>query len=85
MPETSFPTVRQVVLDTTDARRLAEFYRELVGFEYREGDEPPQAGQPDERGRDWLVLLDPGGGMGLAFQQVGMLRRTTWPEDGIPQ
>lgn len=75
----SHPAVRQVVLDTTDARRLAEFYRELVGFEYREGDEP------DGRERDWLVLCDPKGGMGLAFQQVEALRPTTWPEDEVPQ
>jgi Glyoxalase-like domain len=55
----SFPLLRQVVLDTTDARRLAEFYRQLLGFTYRAGDEPPGAGQIDERGRDWLVLHRP--------------------------
>jgi Glyoxalase-like domain len=36
----SFPVLRQVVLDTTDARTLAEFYRQLLGFSYRSGDEP---------------------------------------------
>ncbi len=35
-----FPRLAQVVLDTTDARRLAEFYREFLGFRYRPGDEP---------------------------------------------
>ena len=35
------PRIRQVVLDTTDARALAEFYRELFGLAYRPGDEPP--------------------------------------------
>src|SRR6185437_8636310 len=35
------PHLRQVVLDSTDARRLAEFYRQLLGFSYRPGDEPP--------------------------------------------
>jgi hypothetical protein len=39
-----FPVFVQVVLDTTDARRLAEFYRELLDFHYRDGDEPPPAG-----------------------------------------
>ena len=39
----SFPSWRQVVLDTTDARGLAEFYRQLLGFDYRAGDEPTRA------------------------------------------
>ncbi|GAB3096448.1 VOC family protein [Isoptericola nanjingensis] len=78
------PTIRQVVLDTTDARRLAEFYRELFGLAYRAGDEPPGPGQPDERGADWLVLRNPGG-VPLAFQQVPSLPPTTWPDDGVPQ
>lgn len=45
--ERTYPTLRQVVLDTTDARGLAEFYRQLLGLEYRPGDEPPPAGAPD--------------------------------------
>lgn len=81
----SFPRLAQVVLDTTDARRLAEFYREFLGFRYRAGDEPPPAGADDERGRDWLVLLAPGGGRSLAFQQVAALRETTWPDGEVPQ
>jgi catechol 2,3-dioxygenase-like lactoylglutathione lyase family enzyme len=78
---TSHPRILQVVLDTTDARRLAEFYRELFGLEYREGDEPPPAGEPD---RDWLVLRNPGGPQ-LAFQQTDGVRPSTWPDDGVPQ
>jgi catechol 2,3-dioxygenase-like lactoylglutathione lyase family enzyme len=81
----SFPRLAQVVLDTTDARRLAEFYREFLGFRYRAGDEPPPAGADDERGRDWLVLLAPEGSRGLAFQQVAALKKTTWPDDEVPQ
>jgi catechol 2,3-dioxygenase-like lactoylglutathione lyase family enzyme len=80
-----FPRLAQVVLDTTDARRLAEFYREFLGYRYRPGDEPPAKGTDDERGRDWLVLLTPDGARGLAFQQVERLTETTWPDDGIPQ
>lgn len=75
--------LRQVVLDTTDARGLAEFYRQLLGYTYRPGDEPPASGD-DVRGRDWLVLRTPGGRPAVAFQQVGTLARATWPEDGVP-
>ena len=74
-----------MVLDTTDARGLAEFYHQLLGYEYRSGDAPPAAGAPDERGQDWLVLLDPAGRARLAFQQVRELPRTTWPDNGVPQ
>lgn len=73
------------MLDTTDARGLAEFYRELLGFEYRDGDEPPPPGREDHRGRDWLVLRQPGGEARVAFQQVRSLPRPTWPGDQVPQ
>jgi hypothetical protein len=81
----SFPSWRQVVLDTTDARGLAEFYRQLLGFAYRPGDEPPEPGRDDERGRDWLVLRSPSGRPGIAFQQVESVPETTWPATEIPQ
>jgi hypothetical protein len=83
-PTVLFPRVRQVVLDSTDARKLAEFYRQLLGYEYRQGDEPPDSGD-DERGRDWLVLLDPGGRPAIAVQQVPSLPPSTWPDDAVPQ
>jgi catechol 2,3-dioxygenase-like lactoylglutathione lyase family enzyme len=78
----TLPRARQVVLDTTDARALAEFYRQLLGLRYRPGDEPPAAGEPDERGRDWLVLR---GELQLAFQQVELLPPATWPTGPHPQ
>lgn len=81
----SVPTLCQVVLDCTDARSLAEFYRALLGLVYRPGDEPPEAGEADERGRDWLVLRTPGGGPQIAFQQVDHLPEATWPEHTVPQ
>jgi catechol 2,3-dioxygenase-like lactoylglutathione lyase family enzyme len=81
----SHPTLRQVVLDGTDVRALAEFYRELLGFTYRAGDEPPPAGEPDPRGRDWLVLRNETGRVGVAFQQVAELPEPTWPEGPRPQ
>jgi catechol-2,3-dioxygenase len=84
MPD-GFPHLRSVVLDATDARQLAEFYRELLGYEYRPGDEPPGAGADDVAGNDWLVLLDPDGRARLAFQQVDRLPRATWPDADVPQ
>ncbi len=78
-----FPALRQVVLDCTDARALAEFYRQLLGLRYRAGDEPPAADEPDVRGKDWLVLHD--GGTQLAFAQVPTLPEATWPEGSHPQ
>ena len=83
--EHGVPRLRQVVLDCTDARLLAEFYRRLLGLRYRPGDEPPPAGEPDPRGRDWLVLTDAGGRDRLAFQQVAALPQATWPEGPVPQ
>lgn len=44
-----FPVLRQVVLDATDIRELAEFYRQLLGWDYRAEDAPPPEGQPDTR------------------------------------
>lgn len=79
------PVLRQVVLDCTDARILAEFYRELLGLRYRAGDEPPAAGEPDPNGQDWLVLSGGEGQPGLAFQQVAHLPEPTWPEGPYPQ
>ena len=51
---TDHPHLQTTVLDATDVRGLAEFYRELLGLRYRPGDEPPAHGAPDDL--DWLVL-----------------------------
>jgi catechol 2,3-dioxygenase-like lactoylglutathione lyase family enzyme len=85
MTEGTFPALRSVVLDATDARALAEFYRQLLGFEYREGDEPPPEGMDDLAGRNWLVLLHPSGSPRLAFQHVEALSRSSWPGAEVPQ
>ena len=84
MPDT-FPALRAVVLDATNARAVAEFYRELLGFVYRPGDEPPPPGQPDPQGEDWLVLRDRTGEARLAVQSVTDLPASTWPDSAVPQ
>jgi catechol 2,3-dioxygenase-like lactoylglutathione lyase family enzyme len=84
MPDT-FPVLRTTVLDTTDARALGEFYRQLLGFVYRSGDELPPPGQPDTQGADWLVLRDGTGEARLAIQQVAELAPSTWPDAAVPQ
>lgn len=79
MAETSrFPRLLHTVIDTTDVRGLAEFYRELLGLDYRPGDETPT------KGEDWLVLRDADGVNLLAFQLVERLERTTWPDPAVP-
>lgn len=80
------PRLQSIVLDTTDARGLAEFYRQLLGYEYRPGDEPPAPGHPDPAGGDWLVLVAPSAaGTRIAFQQVDELAPSTWPSPAVPQ
>lgn len=82
--ERTYPTLRQVVLDSTDARGLAEFYRQLLGLEYRPGDEPPPTGGDDPQAREWLALRKNGESV-LAVQPVDHLPAATWPEGPVPQ
>lgn len=77
-----YPQLLHTAIDTTDARALAEFYRQLLGLQYRQGDEPPAHGAADDA--DWLVLVDADGARRLAFQQVERLARTTWPRHDVP-
>jgi hypothetical protein len=81
----NLPALRAVVLDATDARAVAEFWRQLLGYVYRPGDEAPPSGQPDPQGEDWLVLRDRQGEARLAVQRVAELARSTWPEPQVPQ
>jgi catechol 2,3-dioxygenase-like lactoylglutathione lyase family enzyme len=76
-----YPHLVHTAIDTTDCRWLAEFYRELLGLQYRPGDAPPDDG-PDDA--DWLVLVDAEGRRKLAFQGVERLEPTTWPEHDVP-
>jgi len=77
-----YPQLLHTAIDTTDARALAEFYRQLLGLQYRQGDEPLADGDADDA--DWLVLVDPSGARQLAFQQVERLEPTTWPTHDVP-
>lgn len=91
----STPRLRQVVLDTENARGLAEFYRRLLGLRYLPGDEPEDvadagggdAGAAGAAGddADWLVLVGDDGERVLAFQKVASMPRPTWPEGPRPQ
>ncbi len=75
------PRILHTVLDTTDVRTLAEFYRRFLGLRYRPGDDPADQG-PDDA--DWLVLTAADGTRALAFQEVESLTRTTWPRHEVP-
>jgi catechol 2,3-dioxygenase-like lactoylglutathione lyase family enzyme len=77
-----YPQLLHTVLDTTTPRQLAEFYRELLGLDYRRGDEPPADRDADDA--DWLVLVDSTGARQLAFQLVDQLTPTTWPTHEVP-
>jgi catechol 2,3-dioxygenase-like lactoylglutathione lyase family enzyme len=83
--EQSPVTLRGIVVDTTNARAAAEFYRQLLGFPYRPDSEAPPEGQDDPEGRNWLVLQNPVGGPHLAFQQVESVPASTWPRTERPQ
>ena len=64
------PVLLHTAIDAQDCRGLAEFYRELLGLHYRDGEEPPTDGSPDDA--DWLVLLDDGGNRVVTVQKVPM-------------
>ncbi len=55
------------VLEAPDARDLAEFYRQLLGWEVCEQEE------------NWVTLVPPGGGTGLSFQSDTEYASPTWP------
>ena len=79
---TDYPRLLHTAIDTTDARGLAEFYRQLLGLHYRSGHEAPTDGSEDDP--DWLVLLDRDDQRVVAIQQVERLERTTWPSHDVP-
>lgn len=81
-PEPStYPRLLHTAIDAQDCRGLAEFYRQLLGLHYRDGDEPPDGGSDDA---DWLVLLDAEGRRVVAIQQKAETRSPTWPSEQVP-
>ena len=71
-----FPELMHTAIDAPDARRLAEFYRELLGLHYR-GDGPAEDA-------DWIVLLDDAGRRVLTIQLKEDMKPSTWPSEEVP-
>ncbi len=78
--ERAYPVVFQVVIDAVDTLELAEFYRHLLGLEYRDGDAP----SPDGPMPEWIMLVRDGRRV-LTVQRARHLPRPTWPSDAVPQ
>lgn len=76
-----YPRVLHTAIDAADCRMVAEFYRELLGLRYRDGDEPPDQG---EDAPDWLVLVDAAGHRVLAVQEKKATTSPTWPSEEVP-
>lgn len=76
-----FPVLLHVALDAADCRGLAEFYRQLLGLCYRDGDELAE-GVPDDA--DWLVLVDDDGRRVVAVQKKSDTTPPTWPSEDVP-
>ncbi|NJC24035.1 catechol 2,3-dioxygenase-like lactoylglutathione lyase family enzyme [Arthrobacter pigmenti] len=55
------------VLDSPDARELADFYQQLLGWEAKSDDD------------DWVMLKAPDGGAALSFQTEPRYVRPVWP------
>lgn len=77
-----YPVLLHTAIDARDCRGLAEFYRRLLGLRYREGDEPPTEGGPDDA--DWLVLLDDEGSRVVTVQEKRDTTPPTWPSEDVP-
>lgn len=69
------PRLVQTVIDAPDHRRLAEFYRELLGYAYRNGSEPGPGDEPT-----WIEIEDRAAGQRLTFQQTSHHRPPDWPD-----
>jgi catechol 2,3-dioxygenase-like lactoylglutathione lyase family enzyme len=77
-----YPVLLHTAIDAQDCRGLAEFYRELLGLHYRDGEEPPTDGSPDDA--DWLVLLDDDGHRVVTIQEKTGTTPPTWPSEEVP-
>jgi hypothetical protein len=77
-----FPELMHTVIDAPEPRRLAEFYRLLLGLGYRDGEGPPTDGSPDHA--DWIVLVDDAGERVLTIQLKEDMTAATWPSEAVP-
>ncbi|HEY7488825.1 MAG TPA: VOC family protein [Streptosporangiaceae bacterium] len=68
--------MRSVVLDCPDTRVLAEFYRDLLGWEIIHAEYEAEDG--------WVALAD-GGLPRLCFQRAADYRPPQWPDPVYPQ
>ena len=78
----SYPVLLHTAIDARDCRGLGEFYRQLLGLRYRDGEEPPTDGSPDDA--DWLVLVDEDGNRVLTIQEKKDTTPPTWPSEAVP-
>ena len=78
----TYPVLLHTAIDARDCRQLGEFYRQLLGLRYREGEETPTDGSPDDA--DWLVLLDAAGNRVLTIQEKKGTTPPTWPAEDVP-
>lgn len=65
--------LHNTVIDCPDPRALAAFYSQLLGWPVT-----------SDSG-DWVVIEDPAGRPGVAFQQAPELREPRWPDPERPQ
>ena len=77
-----YPVLIHTAIDAQDCRELAEFYRQLLGLHYRDGEEPPTDGSHDDA--DWLVLLDDNGNRVVTVQRKLDTTPPTWPSEAVP-
>jgi catechol 2,3-dioxygenase-like lactoylglutathione lyase family enzyme len=73
---TAIARMRNVVLDCPDIRALAEFYRDLLGWEIIFA---------DYEAEDGWVTLSGGGYPRLCFQRAPDYRPPRWPDPEYPQ
>jgi catechol-2,3-dioxygenase len=78
----SYPVLLHTAIDARDCRGLGEFYRQLLGLRYRDGEEPPTDGSPDDA--DCLVLVDEDGNRVLTIQEKKDTTPPTWPSEAVP-
>ena len=67
MSDTPSLRLSGIVLDSPDARQLADFYHRLLGW-------PVSKSDPN-----WVMLSPPGDGPGLSFQTEPAYVRPVWP------